>query len=225
MNKNNFLFISDVHEPYAHPQALKFCKSLQKDFEIPNSNIYSVGDLLDQYGFSRWPKSPDAKHTINQELDLARERLKRWALAFPELKICESNHDQRIMKKALGADLPSQVIRSFREIFGIPDEWEIKQQFVVMANKCEIVVDHGEEFPDALQAAISYGVNVVQGHHHAKAGVQYARSRVQELWGMSVGCLVDRESFAFSYGDKSKRKPMIGCGIVLNGIAHFIPLR
>lgn len=223
--KDNFLFISDVHEPYSHPRALQFCKSLKKDFDIPHSNIYSVGDLLDLYGFSRWPKSPDAKHTINQELDLARDRMKKWAVAFPEMKICESNHDQRIMRKALGADLPSQVIKSLHDIFEFPDSWQIKDQFVVMANKCEMLVTHGEEFPCALQAAIAYGVNVIQGHHHSKAGVQYRKSRVQELWGMAVGCLVDNESFAFAYGDKSKMKPMIGCGLVLNGIPHFVPLK
>ena len=221
--RDNFLFIGDVHEPYAHPRALQFCKSLQKDFEIPHSNIYSVGDLLDLYGFSRWPKSPDAKHTINQELDIARTKLKKWAVAFPEMKICESNHDQRIMRKALGAELPSQVIKSLHDIFEFPDTWQIKEQFVIMGP--DILVCHGEEFTDALQAAIHYGLNVVQGHHHAKAGVQYARTRMQELWGLATGCLVDSESFAFAYGDKSKRKPLIGSGVVINNIPHWIPLK
>ena len=226
MSKENFLFISDVHEPYAHKRALKFCKSLKEDFEIPDSNCYSVGDLVDLYGFSRWPKSPDAKHTINQELDLARERLRKWADVFPELKICESNHDQRIIRKAIGADLPSQVIRSFEDIFEIPKEWQIKKNFTIFANKWEGLLTHGEEpFADALAAALSYGINVIEGHKHSKAGVGYAKTLMQEVWGMDVGCLVDNESFAFDYGDKSKRKPIIGCGIVLNGIPHFMPLR
>jgi hypothetical protein len=223
-NKNNFIFISDIHLPYEHPRALQFCKSLKKDFEIPDSNVYSVGDVLDLYGFSRWPKSPDAKHTINQELDIARDKIVKWGAAFPEMKICESNHDQRIMRKALGADLPSQVIRSMEEIFSLPKGWEIKPEFIIMANKWEGIICHGEEFADALAAAMHYGINCIQGHRHEKAGVQWMRTRHQTLWGMAVSCLVDSESFAFAYGDKNKRKPLIGVGLVLNGIPHFIPL-
>lgn len=222
--KDNFLFIGDVHEPYSHAHALKFCKMLQKDFEIPHSNIYSVGDLLDQYHFSRWPKSPDAKHTANQELDIGRERLKKWQNAFPELKLCESNHDLRYMKKALGAELPSQVIKSFVEIYEITAEWEIKEEFIICANQCEILVCHGEEYPEAIDAAINYGVNVIQGHHHNKFGVRYKKSRLQQLWGASTGCLVDPTSFAFEYGNKHKQKPILGSVVVINGVPHAIPL-
>jgi hypothetical protein len=224
MNKNNFLMIGDVHLPYENPHALRFLKELKKDFEIPDANIYSVGDIMDLYGFSRWPKSPDAKHTINQELELVREKIRKWSIAFPEMKIAESNHDQRVMRKALGADLPSQVIKGIEEIFEFPKGWEIRDQFIVMANRVEFLVCHGEEFPCALQAAIHYGVNVVQGHHHQKSGIQHARSRMQQLWGMETGCLVDRSSFAFEYGSKSKRKPINSSGLILNGIPHIIPL-
>lgn len=224
MSKDSFLFIGDVHEHFAHPRALQFCKSLQKDFDIPRSNIYSVGDLTDQFFFGRWPKSPDAKHTPNQELDFTRERLRKWAHAFPEMKIATSNHDQRIMKKALGAELPSQVIRGIEEIYEFPKTWELRDQFIVMANKCEFLVEHGESFSCALQAAIAYGVSVVQGHHHQKAGVQYVKTRTQQLWGMATGCLVDADQYAFEYGRHNKYKPVIGSGVVVNGIPHFIPL-
>ncbi len=224
MSKNNFLFISDIHIPYEHKRALQFCKELKKDFDIPDSNIYSVGDILDLYNFSRWPKSPEAKHTVNQEIELAREKLRKWAAAFPEMKICHSNHDMRVMRKAIEADLPSQVIRGIEEIFEFPDEWQLKEQFIVMANKCEMIVTHGEEYPEALDAAMAYGINAIQGHHHNKAGVRYRKTKMQQLFGLSVGCLVDTESFAFSYGDKHKQKPVIGCGLVLNGVPHFIPL-
>lgn len=224
--KENFLFISDIHIPFENKRALHFFKSLKKDFEIPDSNIYSVGDILDLYNFSRWPKSPEAKHTVNQELDLARERIRKWVHAFPEMKIAESNHDQRIMKAAIGAQLPSQVIRGIEEIFEFPKNWQIKKQYVIMANKWEGLCYHGEEpFASALQAAISYGINVIEGHKHSIAGVQYTESRMQELWGLDTGCAIDREAYAFEYGDKSKKKPILGGGIVINGVPHFIPLK
>jgi UDP-2,3-diacylglucosamine pyrophosphatase LpxH len=221
-NRNNFLFIGDVHIPFEHPRALEFCKQLQKDFNIPHENIYSVGDILDLYHFSRWPKNPDAKITVNQELDISREKLRKWAKAFPELKIADSNHDSRIMKKAIGAELPSQVVRSFEEIFELPKTWKIKDQFVICGP--DILVCHGEEFPDSLQAAIAYGLNVVQGHHHSKFGVQYRASKMQQLWGAATGWLGDQESFAFAYGDKSKQKMILGSIVVVDGIPYPIPL-
>lgn len=220
--KDNFLFIGDVHIPFEHPHALKFCKSLQKDFDIPHENIYSVGDILDLYHFSRWPKSPDAKHTVGQELDLCREKIRKWGAAFPELKIAESNHDQRIMRKALDADLPSQVIRSFHEIFELPKGWEIRDKYVICGP--DILVCHGEEFNDALHAAIAYGVNVVQGHHHGKFGIQYRKSLMQQLWGAATGWLGDESQYAFAYGTKSKQKMILGSVVVVNGVPYPIPL-
>lgn len=222
MSRNNFLFIGDVHLPFEHPRALSFCKSIQKDFNIPNSNIYSVGDILDLYNFSRWPKSPEAKHTVQQELDLCRAKIRKWAHAFPELKIAESNHDSRVIKKAIAADLPSQVIKSHHEIFEMPNEWQIKEQFIIMGP--DILVCHGEEFTDALQAAIAYGVNVVQGHHHSKFGVQYRASKMQQLWGAATGWLGDQEQYAFAYGHHSKQKMILGSIVVVNGIPYPIPL-
>jgi hypothetical protein len=223
MSKDNFLFIGDVHLPFEHPKALKFLKNLQADFNIPHSNIYSVGDLTDMYNFSRWPKSPDAKHTVGQELDLVRAKIRKWAVAFPEMKIAESNHDSRIMKKAIGADLPSQVIRSFEEIFELPKEWVMKDQFVICGP--DILVCHGEEFPDALQAAIAYGLNVIQGHHHSRFGVQHRASKRQQLWGAATGWLGDETQYAFQYGDKSKNKSILGSIVVVNGIPFAIPLK
>jgi hypothetical protein len=223
-NKNNFLFLGDVHLPFEHPLALKFAKSLQKDFDIPHENIYSVGDLLDLYNFSRWPKSPDARHTVNQELDLAREKIRKWGAAFPELKIAESNHDTRIIKKALGCDLPSQVIRSFEDIFELPNDWILKDHFIICGP--DIMVCHGDEaFPEAIGAAVAYGVNVVRGHHHAKFGVKYQRSKLQQLWGADTGWLGDETAYAFQYGDKSKFKMINGSVVVVNGIPYAIPLK
>ncbi len=223
MAKDNFLFLGDIHLPFEHPKALEFAKQLRKDFSIPHENVYSVGDILDLYHFSRWPKNPDARITVNQELELCRDKIRKWGAAFPELKIADSNHDSRIMKKAMGAELPSQVIKSFEDIFELPKTWKIKEQFVICGP--DILVCHGEEFSCALQAAIAYGLNVVQGHHHSKFGVQYRASKMQQLWGAATGWLGDEKSFAFAYGDKSKQKMILGSIVVVNGIPYPIPLK
>ena len=222
MNKNNYLFLGDIHEPFTHKRAMQFAASLKKDFSIPYENCYSVGDFFDQYWLGRWPKSPDAKHTATQEIYAARDKVKLWKKVFPELKICESNHDTRFLKKALDAEIPSVIIKSLHEIYELPDEWIIKDDFIIQSH--DIMVCHGEEFPDALTGAIKYGLNLVQGHHHSKFGVRYSQSRKMKVWGAATGWLGDKEQYAFQYGDKSKEKPINGSIIVVDGVPYPVPL-
>lgn len=222
-NRNNFLFLGDIHEPFTHPRAIQFAKQLKKDFDVPHENCYSVGDLLDQYWLGRWDKSPDAKHTPIQEIEAARARLKEWRKVFPELRIAESNHDMRYLKKALEAEIPSVILKSLHEIYEIPEEWVFKDHFVICGP--DIMVTHGEEFNDATVAAVKYGLNVVQGHHHSKFGVRWARSKMMEVWGAATGWLGDETQYCFEYGSKSKEKSINGSIVVVDGIPYAIPLK
>lgn len=227
MGKDNFLFISDVHLPFEHKHALAFVKKMREEFEVPHENVYSVGDLADLYNFSRWPKSPDAKHTVNQELEAVREKLRKWQAAFPEMKICQSNHDSRIMKKAMGAELPSQIVKSFEEIFELPKEWELAEQFVVCSNQGEFIVEHGESWTSMnglREAVLHYGISVVKGHTHVRAGVTHIWTKHQRLWGLDVGCLIDDSQYSFEYSKFNKLKSVIGCGVLVAGVPYFLPL-
>jgi hypothetical protein len=220
MKNDSYLIISDVHLPYHNSQALRFCKQVKKDFDIPDSNIYCVGDLEDQYGFTHWPKTPEAKHTVEQELEAVRVEIRKWELAFPEMKICTSNHGSRIVKKAIAAELPSQIIKSVQEIFQYPKNWQIEEQYIVCATKKEFAVEHGEGFSGRnghIEAALLNGISTAIGHLHSHAGVNHIKTRHQELWALNVGCLIDPVSFAFAYGKNSKFKPCIGTGVVLDG--------
>jgi hypothetical protein len=41
---------------------------------------------------------------------------------------------------------------------------------------------------------------------------------------MRVGCLIDDASMAFAYNKVFKERPVIGCGIVINGFPRLIPM-
>jgi hypothetical protein len=230
-NKDNFLIISDLHMPMHNSQAFYFLKNVAKDFDIPRCNVYCVGDELDQYNFSRWPKDPNARHTAIQEIECARDAVKSLAKIFPEMKICESNHGSRIAQTAMGAQLPSDVLKSIEEIFHYPEGWEIQDKFVVCANKAEFVVMHGdvEGWSGAtghIKAAMDNGLSTCIGHIHSHAGVNYIRKPMQEMWAMNVGALYDPKSYAFKYGAKHARKGTLGCGVVTDGgrMAIWLPL-
>ena len=38
---------------------------------------------------------------------------------------------------------------------------------------------------------------------------------------MDVSCLIDRRAWQFTYGKHAKKKPILGCGVVLDGIPYY----
>ena len=68
------------------------------------------------------------------------------------------------------------------------------------------------------------GMNFVQGHHHEKFEIAYSANPDRLYWGMTVGCLVDDEALAFSYNNVNPKRPLIGCGIIVDGQPKLLPM-
>ena len=220
MAKTDSLILPDLHIPYEHNLALRFAKEVRKDFGIPWENIYSLGDELDLFAGGKWPKGGDAPHTANQEIEIAREKVRKWGAAFPDLKICESNHVTRWMRKAFDAELPSQVIRSIEEIYEYPEGWKLEPFHVVDAGKAKFRLQHGDGYSGPMgmrQAAIDNGMSTIIGHLHSNAGVTWIKTANQEIFGVNGGCLIDVAAYCFKYGIHSRLKPTIGVTVVLDG--------
>jgi len=58
--------------------------------------------------------------------------------------------------------------------------------------------------------------STVQGHHHTDAYVQWKVGSNAKIFGMQVGCGIDKDSYAMAYG-KWFPKPAIACGVVIGG--------
>ena len=68
--------------------------------------------------------------------------------------------------------------------------------------------------------------SVVQGLLHAQAGVVYHANEQSIVFGMQVGCGVMHDHPAMNYGRIYANKPILGCGVVLNGTtAIFEPMK
>lgn len=59
--------------------------------------------------------------------------------------------------------------------------------------------------------------NWVQGHSHSEAGVWYTQVENHRIFGMNVGCGLDADLLQFNYGKKFNKKPVLGCGVVIDG--------
>lgn len=214
----NYLIISDLQIPFEHEHALDFCLKVQKEFKIPKQNIINIGDELDQYTFSRFPKDPDADISISSELRESRKRLKDWIKAFPSMRVCTSNHGLRIFARSQESGLPSEILKPYKEIFELPREWIYKDEWIIKTKKPFKCI-HGMGYGGILghrNAVIDARMSVCIGHLHSHGGVNYVNNGNETLWGMNVGSLIAEEKFAFKYGKYSRNKSIISTGVVLN---------
>ena len=225
MNQSDrWLLISDLQIPYEAPKALEFVKYVQKHFKIPHENVYCVGDEIDNLHGSLYPKDPNVEFSPRGEIRQAKEKLKQWASEFPRLKIAISNHEQRWLKKATASEIPSEIIRSTREIFELPETWHWQDRWLVRA-KHPFIVLHGVEFGGKTpyrQACELLGHSVAFGHLHSSAGISYVNTSSSKqpggyrVWGFNTGSLIDIDADAFRYGRHNKYKPNLGIGVVLD---------
>ena len=219
MASKDYLIIPDVHIPMEHKNALKFLLGLKDKYKIPDANVYSVGDFLDEFHFGSYPKGADYPITPIQEIEYSRKKIKEWQKAFPLLSICMGNHEERLMKRVFEAELPSVIVKSLREIYQFPSLWSLEECYVLPTKDPVLVIHgHGEgiKATNIASNALQFGMSVCFGHFHSKAGVQYIETLLLRAFGMNVGALVDRESFAFKYGRNAANKVNNGAGVILD---------
>jgi len=217
----SYLIISDLQIPFEHERALTFCRNLAIEYNVPPENIYNVGDEVDFHAFSRWPIDADATYTPVGELAACRERLAAWYGYFPEMKLCLSNHGQRILKKAAGIQLPSQLLRTHAEILAAPPTWRWANTWQVKASRHPFQVVHGHEGGQSVTAqrtrSLLVGRSTVWGHMHASPGVHPAQTSGQAVWGCCAGSLIDRDAYAFHYNKGDTFRPWVGCAVIKDG--------
>jgi hypothetical protein len=225
---NNYLVISDLQIPAEHSKALQFCKQLKKEYKIPDENTLCVGDELDDMWAGQYTYDPNLLYGPSGELKLARERLRPWFDAFPKMRLAESNHGLRWLRRAAISGIPSELMRKYADIFGAPKGWRWARQWRIEA-KHPFIMNHGMRYSGRTPYAMApflEGISVVFGHLHSSPGVAHIDTSERSLWGMCVGCLIDRNSAHFGYAKDNKYQPVIGTGVILNDGARpeFIPL-
>jgi len=230
------LIISDLQVPFEHAKSLEFCLSIKKEFQIPDINkdgspgIINIGDELDQYFGSQYLKDPSVNMSAIDEINISKKKLRAWYRAFPKMALCTSNHGLRWVKKAVDAEIPSQLLRPYKEIIEAPDGWVWKDEWRFKW-KYPFRAIHGMGYSGqngARNAAIDAGISTVIGHLHAHAGISMVNTYGSDrtIWAMNVGSLIDIEAFCFNYGKYSRNKPNLGCGVVIDDgkTPIFIPL-
>lgn len=214
------LVISDLHEPYSHPDAMRFLARTAKQYRT--THAVCIGDEVDAHAWSRWPKHPKADNA-EREIDRARKRLQRLA-SFGPIKFCESNHARRAYSQLEAAGVPARFARRWPDVIGAPAGWTWASEWQVDG----VRYFHGEGYAGAQAnrlAALDSRGPVVMGHVHTLAGSVHLATQRGSWWGLSVGCLIDAKHPAFGYGRSHRKRPVLGCGVVLDGVPLFVPMR
>jgi hypothetical protein len=182
-----------------------------------------IGVIIDHHSLSFHDSEPMLKGAHGEMLD-ARERLKRWYEAFPTLTITGGNHDlipaRQLFKLGMAAEI---WMKPLNEVYEMPDGWEIVDTVVID----DILYHHGgtatgvNGFRNDAEARMR---STVTGHNHSNFGVSYTATDQELVYGLAVGCGVDNNSMAMAYGKNFKKKPVVGCGVVIDGVPYAEPM-
>ncbi len=215
------LIVSDLHAPYCHPNAMEFIREQAKEWK-PSAVIF-IGDEIDAYAFSQYAKDPDMD-AGGAELTKAVKALKPLYRMFPKVSVCISNHTDRVYRLARAGGVPRRLLKDRREFLECPQGWSWRDHWDVDG----VIYRHGEGFggvTPAQKAATVLRRRAVVGHIHTAGQIWYGTTITGQVWGMSVGCLINFDSPAFDYGRAAAARPFLGLGVVAEGTPHLVRLK
>ena len=204
--ERRILVIGDLHCPFEKEGYFEFCLETYDKYAC--NQVTFIGDLIDSHATSRHETDPDGL-SARTELERAIEDLQKWRIAFPVADCIIGNHDRVVMRRAFSSSIPSVWIKSFNEVLGTSWNWRERVEY----DGVQYV--HGEGGTARTKAKNDLQ-STVQGHIHTQAYVEWMVGNRTKLFGMQVGCGLDRETYAAAYA-KHYKKQAIGCGVVIGG--------
>ena len=220
-NKDNVLIIGDLHEPFTQDGYLEHCREVQERFDC--GTVVFIGDIVDNHATSFHEHDPEG-YSAGHEYLKAISKLERWYKTFPTSYMCIGNHDQLPFRQAFKNGLPSSWLKGYNELFKTPETWKIDFNHTING----VNYTHGTGVSGdagAMKIANQNRQSSVIGHLHSVANIKYSASYKDIIFAMTVGCGVNYREYAFNYGRDFVAKPIVSCGIVIDGkIPVLIPM-
>lgn len=222
--KSRVLVVGDLHCPVMHDGYIDHLRTIARKYKTDRTVL--IGDVVDLHGISYHEKDPDL-YSAGSELGMAIKQVQAMNKAFPEAVVMTGNHDDLPARQARTLGMPSAIVRSpeqFLETKGwkwLPRMSTMKIDGVKYAHG-----DRGRQGGFAsYHNAITEGCSYVEGHKHSLGGVWWHANEERLIFGMNVGSGVDRNAVAMLYGRGLSKKPILGCGVVIEGThAYFEPM-
>ncbi len=207
------LVIGDLHLPAVHPKYMNFIRDVRDSWET-EATVF-IGDVVDIHQISRHPADVSAKDS-KREYEEALKEINRWYNEFPKAIVTIGNHDERITRMASTVKIPPVYLKDYADVWHTPG-WKWVREHTID----KVHYTHGtgtSGVNPSWRTAMLRMQSTVLGHHHSQAGVHWLAGPTNRVFGMDVGCGVDIEHVAMRYGQNMIRKPVLGCGVVIDGI-------
>lgn len=217
----SILVISDMHLPYCHSDLLKFLKAIKTKYKP--DKVVCIGDEIDYHAISFHPSDPDL-FSPGDELQSAINYLQQIYKIFPEVDVIDSNHGSLVYRKAKFHGLPKKVFKSYNNILDAPKKWNWSYDLTLEMSNGEKVYFHHGKTSAVAKLSKNMSMNCVQGHYHSRFEVVYWANPNGLFFDMRVGCLINDKSMAFHYNKTTMDRPIIGCGIILEGHPKLLPM-
>lgn len=205
-NERRILVVGDLHCPFELDGYFEFCVDVYERYNC--NQVIFIGDILDNH-YSSYHETDANGMGGGMELKEAIKHVAKWAEVFPIADVTIGNHDRLIMRKAFSSSVPKEWIKDYNEVLGTAWNWIDRVEY----DGVQYV--HGEG-GTARSKAKNDMQSTVQGHIHTQAYCEWMVGNSFKIFGMQVGCGVDRDSYAAAYA-KHFKKQAIGCGVVIGG--------
>lgn len=215
------LVIGDTHCPCMHAGYLGHLQSVHKRWKL--DRVVHIGDLVDWTAISFHASHP-GHPSAEAEYQLALTQVGQIRKAFPEATVLLGNHDTRPARLSASVNIPDFLLKTHADIWCTP-KWSYIDRYG------EITIDnvrycHGEVGRTGREAALKNAIEsfapTVQGHLHSQCGTQWWCNSRRKVFGMQVGCGIDIKKLQFLYARKFTHRPILGCGVVIDGEHAFV---
>lgn len=209
------LVVGDCHCPGMRRGYVDFLQRIRDRHGC--DRVVFIGDVVDFASISYHEKLPGLP-AAKDEIRKARRQVQMLNTAFPKADWLIGNHDSLPERQAVSAGMPSELLRGHSEFWDV--SWNALPRFTKHIID-GVIYAHGDGGKGGQMAALKQAKDNFQstviGHFHAQAGVSWWANEKHRIFGMSVGCGVDAKKLQFEYGVKFPAKPILGCGVVING--------
>lgn len=214
------LVIGDTHFPYCHPEVLEWLTKIKKYYK-PDCVVH-IGDEADFHSIHFHNIDPDLP-SPHDELEVTKSWIKRLEKIFPKMVLLESNHGSMVLRRAIANKMSRKFIKTYNEILDVNIGWEWKEKHFIDTDKNKIMFAH-QFCKDVAKAVKETSMCCVQGHFHTVSEVKYVANDYVLNWGISTGCLVNKDSLSMAYMKVNVAKPILSSAVITDGIPFITPM-
>mgnify|MGYP003135867260 FL=1 len=206
------LVIGDLHCPADLSRYRQHCLKIQDKYKTTDTVF--IGDVVDAHRWGRWEPHHEADSPPIEYKKTLR-RVEWWHRNFPDAIVTIGNHDERAVKQARTVGIPDNLVKGYADAWATPS-WKWVNDVIIDKVRYFHGVGYSGRSPH-LNAAMNSMHSVVMGHIHGVAGIQWIHRPGGKYFGMAVGSGVDVNHPYMAYAEKHPTKPVLACGVVVDG--------